>query len=106
MTATTAGELAGMAVRLVNVRFGDRAVRSEAMVTSLAGPARGHVQDGDEGSIRRERCFPSPGSSDGGLGPLGVAPAVAAALAGHRTAEQDDAEDGEPGAENARHQAI
>jgi hypothetical protein len=63
MTATTAGELAGMAVRLVNVRFGDRAVRSEAMVTSLAGPARGHVKGGDEGSTRRERCFPSPGSS-------------------------------------------
>jgi len=67
----------GMAVRLVDVRYDE--VRTEAMVTNPAEPARGHVWISDEGTIRRECLFASPGSTVGGLAPLDIAQAIATA---------------------------
>ena len=49
-------------------------------------PARGHVRISDEGSIRWECLFASPGSAVGGLAPLDIAQAVATALAEYRIA--------------------
>jgi hypothetical protein len=74
----------GMAVRLVDVRYDE--VHVEAMVTSPAEPARGHVRISDEGTIRWECLFASPGSAAGGLAPLDIAQAIATALAEYRIA--------------------
>ena len=54
----------GMAVRLVDVRYDE--VRAEAMVINPGEPARGHVRISDEGTIRWECLFASPGSAVGG----------------------------------------
>lgn len=81
MTPAPAGEPAGArADYLVDVRYDE--VCTEAMVTSPAEPARGHVRISDEGAIRWECLFTSPGSAVGGLPPLGIAQAIATALAG------------------------
>ena len=74
----------GMAVRLVDVRYDE--VRAEAMVIDPGEPARGHVRISDEGTIRWECLFASPGSAVGGLAPLDIAQAVATALAEYRIA--------------------
>ena len=74
----------GMAVRLVDVRYDD--VRAEAMVINPGEPARGHVRISDEGTIRWECLFASPGSTVGGLAPRDIAQAVATTLAEYRIA--------------------
>jgi hypothetical protein len=84
----------GMAVRLVDVRYDE--VHVEAMVTSPAEPARGHVRISDEGTIRWECLSASPGSAAGGLAPLDIAQAIATALAEYRIAGQAEAGDTGP----------
>lgn len=71
----------GMTAGLVDVRY-DGVVRAEAMVTSRAEPARGHVRISDEGTLRWECCL--PGSAGGGLAPPRIAHAIATALARHK----------------------